>query len=71
MTEPADERRAPPPSIPLLLFAAVDLVLALLLLLGSGFSVPFLVAAVIGTVLAVLGLRGVRQLAQDPGPDSE
>ncbi len=57
MTEPAAKRV---PTIPLLLFAAIDLVLALLLLIDSGFSLEFLLIAAIGVVLAVFGLRGVR-----------
>jgi hypothetical protein len=56
VTEPAAKRV---PTIPLLIFAAVDLVLAFLLLLDTGFSVEFWLIAAIGVVLAVLGLRGV------------
>ena len=56
MTEPAAKRV---PSIPLLLFAAVDLGLAFFLLVVDGFSVGFLLIAAIGIVLALLGLRGV------------
>ena len=57
MTEPAAKRV---PTIPLLLFAVVDLGLAIFLLLDGGFSIEFLLIAAIGLVLAVLGLRGVR-----------
>jgi membrane protein implicated in regulation of membrane protease activity len=46
------------PVIPLLLFGAVDLVLALILLIGDGFSVEFVLVAAIGLVLAAIGLRG-------------
>jgi len=46
------------PVIPLLIFAAVDLGLALILLIGDGFSVEFLLVAAIGLALAGLGLRG-------------
>ncbi|HEX4930549.1 MAG TPA: hypothetical protein VFV62_07550 [Gaiellaceae bacterium] len=46
------------PVIPLLLFAAVDLGLALILLIGDGFSIEFLLVAAIGLVLAAIGLRG-------------
>ncbi len=53
MTEPAAKRA---PVIPLLIFAAVDLGLALILLIGEGFSVEFLLVAAIGLVLAWLGL---------------
>jgi len=55
VTEPAAKRA---PVIPLLIFAAVDLGLALILLIGDGFSVEFLLVAAIGLALAGLGLRG-------------
>jgi hypothetical protein len=42
-------------AVPLLIFAGIDLVLALFLLLGSGLSVEFLLIAAIGTVLAAIG----------------
>jgi hypothetical protein len=57
VTEPAAKRV---PSIPLLLFAAVDLGLAFFLLADGGFSLEFLLIAAIGLVLAVVGLRGSR-----------
>ena len=57
MTEPAAKRA---PTIPLLIFAAIDLGLALFLLVDSGFSSSFVLIAAIGIGLAVLGLRGVR-----------
>ena len=57
MTEPAAKRV---PAIPLLIFAAIDLVLALLLLVDSGFSLEFLLIAAIGDRARRVGLRGVR-----------
>ncbi len=58
MTEPA--RTGPPlPAIPLLVFAAIDIALALLLLVAGGFSAQFLVVAAIGLALAGVGLWGV------------
>ncbi len=53
MSTPTERRAAP--AIPLFLFAAVDLVLALLMLIGGGFSLAFGVVFAIGVVLAVLG----------------
>ena len=55
MTEPA--KRAP--TIPLLLFAAIDLVLAFILLIDGGFTAHFWLVAVIGIGLAALGLASV------------
>jgi hypothetical protein len=55
--EPA--RKAPLPAIPLLIFGAIDLVLALLLLIGGGFSIQFLVVVAIGLALAGVGLWSV------------
>ena len=57
MTEPAVKRV---PAIPLLIFAAADLLLALFLLVDSGFSLEFVLIAAIGVVLAAFGLRGSR-----------
>jgi hypothetical protein len=51
--------------IPLLIFAAVDLGLALILLIGDGFSVEFLLVAAIGLALAGIGLRGSRVRAPE------
>jgi hypothetical protein len=48
------------PPIPLLIFAAIDIVLALFLLLADGFSAGFFIIAAIGVLLAALGLRSVR-----------
>jgi hypothetical protein len=42
-------------AVPLLIFAAIDLVLALFLLVGSGFSVAFFLIFAIGSVLAAIG----------------
>ena len=43
-------------ALPLLLLAGIDLVLALLLLLGSGPSAAFFAIFAIGLVLAAIGL---------------
>ena len=70
-------REAPLPAIPLLIFAAIDLVLALLLLVAGGFSIQFLVVGAIGLALAGVGMWSVfsraavdriRQGDVDPGP---
>ena len=42
-------------AVPLLLFAAIDLVLALVLLVGSGLSGGFFAIFAIGTLLAAIG----------------
>ena len=55
-------QRKPPPVIPLFVFAAVDLVLALMLLLVGGFSLAFLLVAAIGIGLAIWGWLGLRSL---------
>ncbi len=52
-------RQAPLPAIPLLIFAAIDLVLALLLLAAGGFSIQFLAVAAIGLALAGVGMWSV------------
>ena len=44
------------PHCRILLFAGIDLVIALVLLLGNGFTVGFWAILAIGIVLAVLGL---------------
>ena len=56
MTEPAAK---PPPTIPLLFFAAIDLLVAVFLLIDGGFSIHFWLVAAIGLGLAGLGLYGV------------
>jgi membrane protein implicated in regulation of membrane protease activity len=48
------------PPIPLLVFAGLDILAALLLLMGGGFSVQFWLVLLIGLVLAVLGWIGLR-----------
>lgn len=53
------------PPIPLLVFAAIDIVLALLLLLGGGFSAQFWVVLAIGLALAVAGWIGLRNTPGD------
>jgi hypothetical protein len=58
MAEP--QRHGPPlPAIPLLIFAALDIALALLLLAAEGFSAGFVVVAAIGLGLAGAGLWAV------------
>jgi hypothetical protein len=52
-------RQAPLPAIPLLVFAAIDIVLALLLLLAGGFSIQFAVIGLIGLALAAVGMWSV------------
>jgi hypothetical protein len=56
VTKPPAVKRVP--VIPLLIFAVVDLALALILLIGDGFSIEFLLVAAIGLALAGIGLRG-------------
>jgi hypothetical protein len=56
------QQRKPPPVIPLFVFAGVDLVLALMLLLVGGFSLAFLLVAAIGIGLAVWGWLGLKSL---------
>ena len=54
------ERRQPTiPPIPLLVFAAIDLAVAFLLLVNSGFTWAFALVAGVGIALAVLGLWGL------------
>ena len=55
----ADRPGPPVPAIPLLIFAAIDIAFALLILAGEGFSLGFLVVAAIGLTLAGIGLWGV------------
>ena len=47
------------PTIALLLFAAVDLLLALVLLISDGFTFSFIAVAAIGLLLAGIGLSRV------------
>jgi hypothetical protein len=66
MSEPRPEPppRKPLPVIPLFLFAGIDLLLAILLLLVGGFSISFFVVAAIGAGLALLGWVGLRTVPQ-------
>ncbi|MBA2462605.1 MAG: hypothetical protein H0V45_12700 [Actinobacteria bacterium] len=50
-----DRQRRRLSAVPLLLFAAVDLVLALVLLMSDGLSGAFFAIAAIGTFLAAIG----------------
>jgi hypothetical protein len=54
-------------AIPLLLLAAVDLVIALMLLLGGGPSAPFFAVFAIGVTLAAIGL--VKMYRRPPEPE--
>ena len=62
MTEPAAK---PPPAIPLLFFAIIDLLVALFLLVDGGFTIQFLLVAVIGLLLAGYGLSIVWRRAPE------
>ena len=48
------------PPIPLLVFAAIDVVLALVLLLAGGFTIQFWLVLLIGLGLAVAGWIALR-----------
>jgi hypothetical protein len=63
-----DLRGQPPSGLStvLLLFAGIDVVLALVLLLGGGFSWHFWAIAGIGVLLALAGLKE-RVSPRDPG----
>ncbi|HUP33452.1 MAG TPA: hypothetical protein VM184_10500 [Gaiellaceae bacterium] len=52
--------KPPLPVIPLFLFAAVDLVLAFVLLMAGGFTLHFVLVAAIGIMLAAAGWFGLR-----------
>jgi hypothetical protein len=72
MSEPAPEpqsepQRRPLPVIPLFVFAGIDMLLAIMLLLVGGFSLSFFVVALIGGVLALLGWIGLRSLPERDG----
>ena len=57
-----DEKPKPPvPVVPLLVFAAIDLALALFLLLDGGFTLHFWLIALIGVALAIAGLLAGRR----------
>ena len=51
----------PPAAIPILFFAAVDILVAFFLLLDGGFTLHFWLVAAIGIALAGLGLGWVRR----------
>ena len=53
MTQPAAK---PPATIPILFFAAIDLLVAVFLLVDGGFTLHFWLIAAIGVALAGLGL---------------
>jgi hypothetical protein len=53
------------PPLPLLIFAAIDLMLAFFLLVDGGFTIHFALVAVIGVGLAVLGLMGLRRSSEE------
>jgi hypothetical protein len=53
------------PVIPLLLFAAIDLLVAFFLLVDGGFSIHFWLVALIGVALAGLGLVSVYRRAHE------
>ncbi len=55
MTEVDEHRQRRLSALPLLLLAAIDLVLALVLLVGSGLSGGFFAILAIGTALAAIG----------------
>jgi hypothetical protein len=56
--EPARRQPTIPP-IPLLIFAAIDLFVAFLMLVNNGFTWGFALIAGVGVALAALGLWGV------------
>jgi hypothetical protein len=56
-TEP---HKPPLPAIPLLVFAAIDLLVAFFLLVDGGFTIHFALVAAIGIALAAAGLLAVR-----------
>lgn len=61
MSDPAERR--PAPALPLFAFAAIDLVLALVLLVDGGFTLHFGVIFLVGLVLATLGFLALRKNA--------
>jgi hypothetical protein len=62
--QPETPTRKPLPVIPLFVFAGIDLLLALALLLVGGFTLSFLVIALIGIALALIGWVGLRSLPE-------
>lgn len=61
MSDPAEPR--PAPALPLFAFAAIDLVLALVLLIDGGFTLHFGLILLVGLVLTVLGFLALRKNA--------
>ena len=61
--QPKTERK-PLPVIPLFVFAGIDLLLALMLLLVGGFTLSFFVVAAIGAGLALAGWIGLRTVPE-------
>ena len=55
----------PPPAIPLLFFAIIDLLVAIFLLVDGGFTIHFWLIAAIGLLLAGLGLSIVWRRAPE------
>jgi hypothetical protein len=55
----SEERAHHVPVIPLLVFAAVDIALALVILIDGGFSIQFWLVAAIGLGLAFFALRAL------------
>jgi hypothetical protein len=53
VTEPAAK---PPPAIPILFFAIIDILVAIFLLVDGGFTIHFWLIAAIGLLLAGYGL---------------
>ena len=62
MSEPQPTKPSLPPAvIPILFFAAVDILVAFFLLLDGGFTVHFWLVAAIGLALAGVGLGWLRR----------
>ena len=61
--------RRPIPVIPVLVFAAIDLLLAAFLLVDGGITLPFVLIALIGVGLAALGWVGLRRMPPAAGDD--
>jgi hypothetical protein len=57
--EPEARQQPTIPAIPLLIFAAIDLLVAFVLLVNSGFTWAFALIAGVGLLLTGLGLWGV------------
>ena len=61
MTQPP---RRPLPVIPILVFAGIDLLLALLLLIQGGFTLGFMLIALVGIALALFGWIALKSLPE-------